>query len=207
MNEESAIIDDKASPVDVYLASASPRRGELLEQLGLTYETVQAPIEEVALPGESAESYVRRMAIEKALNGFQKLPGARIWVIGGDTLIRVEGAVLEKPKHEREARNMLRRLGGRSHEVLSAVALVHDGAVFSAVNQSRVQLREISDQECRDYWLTGEPQDKAGGYAIQGQGARFVERLDGSYSGVMGLPLFELDQLLRESGFWSQDVE
>jgi septum formation protein len=207
MNEESAIIDDKASPVDVYLASASPRRGELLEQLGLTYETVQAPIEEVALPGESAESYVRRMAIEKALNGFQKLPGAKIWVIGGDTLIRVEGAVLEKPKHEREARNMLRRLGGRSHEVLSAVALVHDGAVFSAVNQSRVQLREISDQECRDYWLTGEPQDKAGGYAIQGQGARFVERLDGSYSGVMGLPLFELDQLLRESGFWSQDVE
>lgn len=186
----------------LYLASMSPRRAELLSQLGLSFETVNAPIEEVALPNEDAESFVKRMAIEKALDGFNKLAGTHIWVIGGDTLVKVDNLVLGKPKNQIDAMRMWRKLSGRTHEVLSAVAVVNDGETFCAMNRTLVYFREINEQEMQDYWQTGEPIDKAGAYAIQGLGAQFIERIDGSYSAVMGLPLFELSQLLTQAHYY-----
>lgn len=189
-------------PNPLFLASGSPRRAELLSQLGLSFKTVNAPVEEVALPNEDAESFVKRMAIEKALDGFNKLAGARIWVIGGDTLVKVGHLVLGKPKNQADAMRMWRKISGREHEVLSAVAVVHDGEILCALNRTWVHVRDIDEQEMRDYWQTGEPQDKAGAYAIQGLGAQFITRIDGSYSAVMGLPLFELSQLLKQAHYY-----
>lgn len=185
----------------LYLASGSPRRQELLRQLELKFEVINAPVEEVALPHESPPSYVRRIAIEKALAGFNKVAGKEIWVIGGDTAVELNGKVFGKPKNEADASRMLSVLSGATHRVLSAVAVVYDGQVFSELNQTLVTFRSISPEEIQDYWQTGEPQGKAGSYAIQGLGARFIEKIEGSYSGVMGLPLYELDQLLAASGY------
>ncbi len=185
----------------LYLSSTSPRRQELLQQLKLEFEVVNAPVEEVALPHESAESYVRRIAIEKALAGFNKVFGKKIWVIGGDTAVILDGKVFGKPRNEADALRMLSQLSGKTHSVLSGLAVVHDGQVFSAVNRTEVTFKNLSDSEIRAYWQSGEPQGKAGSYAIQGLGAVFIENIQGSYSGVMGLPLYELDQLLTESGF------
>lgn len=186
----------------IYLASGSPRRAELLTQLGIEFELVNAPVEEVALPNESAEAFIKRMAIEKALDGFNKVAGAKVWVIAGDTMVLVDDQVLGKPKNQADAFRMWTRLSGREHRVLSAVAVVYDGEVFWALNTTKVWFRVLSDQDMQDYWLTEEPVGKAGAYAIQGQGARFIERIDGSYSAVMGLPLFELDQLLAQAQFY-----
>ncbi|WP_024851609.1 Maf family protein [Hydrogenovibrio kuenenii] len=186
----------------LFLSSNSPRRLELIKQLGLTCEVVNAPVEEVGLPGEPAESYVLRMAVEKAISGYNKLAGDDIWVIGGDTLIYFEGKVLEKPRNETDSYRMLRKLSNNTHQVFSAVAVMHDGAVFSDVSKTQVTFRALSDAEIQAYWQTGEPVDKAGAYAIQGMGARFIKSIEGSYSAVMGLPLYELDQLLMESSFY-----
>lgn len=188
----------------LFLASGSPRRAELLSQLGLSFEMVNAPVEEVALPNEEAESFVKRMAIEKALDGFNKLAGAHIWVIGGDTLVKVDNLVLGKPKNQADAMRMWHKLSGREHEVLSAVAVVHDGEIFCALNRTWVQFKALDEQEMRDYWQAGEPHDKAGAYAIQGLGAQFIARIDGSYSAVMGLPLFELSQLLKQAHYYEK---
>ncbi|MDG6774938.1 Maf family protein [Thiomicrorhabdus sp. ZW0627] len=185
----------------LYLASGSPRRQELLHQLNLDFEVVNAPVEEVALPNESPESYVRRIAIEKAFSGFNKVAGKKIWVIGGDTAVVLNGKVFGKPKNEADAHKMLRLLSAKTHVVLSAVAVLFDGEAFSALNKTEVTFRELSEDEIHAYWLSGEPEGKAGSYAIQGLGARFIENIKGSYSGVMGLPLFELDQLLTASGY------
>lgn len=185
----------------LYLASGSPRRQELLHQLNLEFEVINAPVEEVALPHESPESYVRRIAIEKALSGFNKVAGKKIWVIGGDTAVVLDGKVFGKPKNEADAHRMLRLLAGKTHTVLSAVSVVYDGEVFSVLNQTLVSFRDLSEDEIHAYWQSGEPEGKAGSYAIQGLGARFIEKISGSYSGVMGLPLFELDQLLTVSGY------
>ncbi|MBD3821685.1 MAG: septum formation inhibitor Maf [Thiotrichales bacterium] len=186
----------------LFLSSSSPRRLELVKQLNLHCEVVNAPVEEVGLPGESAESYALRMAFEKADSGYNKLAGDDIWVIGGDTLILFEGKVFEKPRNQQDAYRMLKQLSGHSHEVLSSVAVMHDGATFSALNKTRVFFRTLSDAEIEAYWRTGEPCDKAGAYAIQGIAAGFIEKIEGSFSGVMGLPLFELQELLKESGFY-----
>ncbi|MDG6779017.1 Maf family protein [Thiomicrorhabdus sp. zzn3] len=185
----------------LYLASGSPRRQELMRQLNLNFEVIEAPVEEVALPNESPESYVRRIAIEKALAGFNKVAGKQIWVVGGDTAVVLGDKVFGKPRSEADAHAMLRRLSGATHRVLSGVAVVYDGEVFSRLNQTDVTFRALEDAEIHEYWLSGEPQGKAGSYAIQGLGARFIERIEGSYSGVMGLALYELDQLLRESAY------
>lgn len=187
----------------LFLSSGSPRRLELVGQLGLMCEVVNAPIEEVALPGESVESYVLRMAVEKAMSGYNKLAGDDIWVVGGDTLVYFEGKVLEKPRNQVDGCKMLRMLSNTTHQVFSAVAVMHDGAVFSAVNKTEVTFRALLDDEIEAYWQSGEPEDKAGAYAIQGIAARFVKSIDGSYSAVMGLPLYEMDQLLIESGFYT----
>lgn len=195
----------KTQPSDeklLYLASTSPRRAELMQQLGLQFEIVNAPVEEVALPNETPFSYVRRIAIEKALDGFNKVAGKQIWVVGGDTAVVLDNKVFGKPRNAADAVRMLRLLSGKSHTVLSAVAVVYDGEVFSAVNQTEVVFRTLSEQEIQVYWASGEPDGKAGSYAIQGLGARFIEKINGSYSGVMGLPLFELDQLLSQAGYY-----
>lgn len=186
----------------LFLASSSPRRKELLQQLGLTFEVINAPIEEVALPNESPESFVLRMAIEKALSGFNKVAGKRIWVIGSDTAVVLNGRVFGKPKHESDAFKMLSALSGSQHEVLSAVAVVFDGEVFSVLNRTQVYFKKLNDAEINAYIATQEPFGKAGSYAIQGLGAQFITKIEGSYSGVMGLPLYELNQLLAESNYF-----
>lgn len=187
----------------LYLCSQSPRRAMLLEQLGIAYQMVEAPIEETALPNESPESFVVRMAVEKALSGFNKLAGRQIWVLGADTLVLKGKTVFGKPKSEYEASQMLTALSGGLHQVLSAVAIVHDGQVFSKVSTTQVWFRGLSETEIADYLATGEPMGKAGAYAIQGFGAKFIEKIEGSYSGVMGLPLFELDQCLVASNYYT----
>lgn len=186
----------------LFLASQSPRRLELLAQLGLTAETVNAPVEEVALPNEPPESFVQRMAIEKAMNGFNKLPGKQIWVIGGDTVVVQGEKVFGKPRHREDAMRMWRLFSGRSHRVLTSVALVHDGQVYVERSDSTVTFKSLTDDDMHAYWSSGEPVGKAGAYAIQGLGAKFVQHLDGSFSGVMGLPLYELNRLLEISNFY-----
>lgn len=185
----------------LYLASGSPRRQELLTQMGVNFEVVNAPVEEVALPHEGPESYVRRIAIEKALAGFNKVAGKAIWVVGGDTAVVIGDKVLGKPRNQADAFAMLNLLSGQQHQVLSAVAIVYDGEVFSAVNKTTVEFADLTEAEIREYVETGESDGKAGSYAIQGYGANFIKNIDGSYSGVMGLPIFELHQLLKQAGF------
>lgn len=187
---------------NLFLCSQSPRRAMLLQQLGLTFELVNAPIEETALPKESPHSFVVRMAVEKALSGFNKLAGHDIWVLGADTIVLKEGRVFGKPRSEYEAIQMLSALSGGEHQVLSALAIVNDGQVFSECNLTKVWFRDLNESEIASYWATGEPQGKAGAYAIQGLGAKFIDRIEGSYSGVMGLPLFELDQCLIASQYY-----
>lgn len=187
----------------LYLCSQSPRRAELLAQLGVTYHLVNAPIEETVLPNELPQSFVVRMAVEKALSGFNKVAGREIWVLGADTIVLKGNKVFGKPRSEYEATQMLSALSNGQHQVLSAIAIVHDGQVFSECSCTQVWFRPLAEAEIKEYWATGEPKDKAGAYAIQGLAARFIEKIEGSYSGVMGLPLFELDQCLQASNFYT----
>ncbi|MBS0578375.1 MAG: septum formation inhibitor Maf [Proteobacteria bacterium] len=182
----------------VCLASASPRRRELLRQIGIAHTVAVPDIDESVHPAEAAAAYVVRMATQKALavRGSAGLP-----VLAADTTVVLDGTICGKPAHAEEALEMLGRLSGRTHQVLTAVALaVGSGAPRSRLSTSEVTFRRLTPQECRAYWETGEPRDKAGGYAIQGRAAVFIERLNGSYSGVMGLPLFETAELLRGAG-------
>lgn len=181
------------------LASASPRRRELLAQIGVEFEVMAAGVEETVLPGESAEHYVRRVAADKA-KAVAGLAGPRRWVLAADTEVVLDGAVLGKPRDYPHFQTMARRLSGREHRVLSAVVLCRAEERHEALSVSSVGLRDLSDGDIADYWQTGEPWDKAGGYAIQGLGAIFVSRLCGSYSGVMGLPLYETANLLAAAG-------
>ena len=181
------------------LASLSPRRRELLRQIGVTFSTVSVQVDETPLPGEKPEAFVLRLAQEKALAG-RKLPeAAGRPVLAADTAVVVDGRILGKPADRSEALTMLALLSGREHEVYTGVALVNRG-VHTGLNVSRVRFRALSPSEAAAYWDTGEPADKAGAYGIQGLGAVFVAELLGSYSGVMGLPLFETAQLLRACG-------
>ena len=190
-----------AQPV-ITLASVSPRRRELLNQIGVPHLVVGAHIDESVLPGESAHDYVQRMARTKALavwNQRQELP-----VLAADTTVVLDGVTLGKPEDREDALRMLARLSGRTHEVLTAVALATHSGLTLRVSVSSVRFRVLGAEECAAYWETGEPRDKAGAYAIQGRAAVFVESLQGSYSGVMGLPLFETVELLRSAGvpYW-----
>ena len=169
---------------------------QLLEQLGLSFEVLVAEVDESPLPGEAAGDYVWRLAEAKARAAVARLGDPVLPVLAADTAVVLDGAILGKPRDRAEGIAMLGRLGGRSHQVLSAVALWHAGRVRTAVNQSQVRFRTILPAEAAAYWASGEPCDKAGGYGIQGLGGVFVESLEGSYSGVMGLPLFETAQLL-----------
>lgn len=186
----------------IYLASNSPRRRELLAQIAVRFRVIALSLDETPLPGEAPDDYVRRVALEKARAGRELVAGrsgSDLPVLAADTAVVVDERVLGKPRDREDALAMLRLLSGRGHRVLSAVALVGaDEAV--ALSVSEVRFRSIGEAEARAYWETGEPADKAGGYAIQGLGALFVEHLSGSYSGVMGLPLFETAELLRAAG-------
>ena len=185
----------------IYLASRSPRRRALLDQLGVRFEILDVAIDETALGGEDADALVRRLAASKAQAGRASLddPGAHL-VLGADTVVVIDDEVLGKPRNAAHAGDMLMRLSGRCHEVLSAVALVSADAIGIRLNRSQVGFRELARDECQAYVATGEPLDKAGAYAIQGRAAAFVSDLRGSYSGVVGLPLYETAELLTEAG-------
>lgn len=224
-----------AQPI-LYLASASPRRRDLLIQIGVEPRILPVDLDESPEPGEAPDAHVRRLALDKAhaalvhlaprTGGMLGAPATHrdaqasreagaesdeaapslgaaghVLILAADTVVVLDGDILGKPRDAAEAAAMLRRLSGREHLVYSGVALLGPGpAEASAVSASRVRMRPIAEAEIAAYWATGEPADKAGGYAIQGRGAVFVEALSGSYSGVMGLPLFETAALLAATG-------
>lgn len=185
----------------LYLASKSPRRAELLTRLGLRFGLLDLDIPEHRQPEEPAEEYVRRVAREKAGTGLLTVmatPGAV--VLGADTEVILGDRVYGKPVDEADAAAMLRSLSGRSHRVVSAVSLVSAGREAQAVSESEVTFAELSEADIASYLATGEAMGKAGAYGIQGHAECFVSRLNGSFSGVMGLPLYDTSRLLREFG-------
>jgi len=183
--------------VTIYLASSSPRRSELLSQIGVSFDLVEASIEEKPEMGESAQDYVLRLALQKAQAGFNNSNKDRP-VLGADTIIVVDQQILEKPRDKKHAREMLQLLSGRVHQVFTAVALLQGGVIKSTLVKTEVSFKKLSEQEISDYWCSGEPIGKAAGYAIQGIAGKFISNISGSYSGVVGLPLFETAELIGE---------
>lgn len=184
----------------IYLASASPRRRELLRQIGVAYRVVSVHIDESPEPDEAPPAYVARLALAKAEAGLQVIKNRRRTapVLGADTAVVVDGVILGKPRNREQGLTMLARLADREHQVLSAVALATTLKQAVCIQESCVRFRSLTAAECQAYWDSGEPVDKAGGYGIQGRAAMFITELRGSYSGVMGLPLFETAELLRQ---------
>jgi septum formation protein len=184
----------------IYLASRSPRRQELLRQIGIDFQLIDIDVDESLLADERPEAYVKRVAELKAMAGYRRLAVLhRHPVLAADTSVVLEGQILGKPESREHGIWMLSRLSGNTHEVYSAVTLSTPERQ-TRISLSQVTFRKMSQREILDYWDTGEPADKAGSYAIQGLGALFVARLEGSYSGVMGLPLFETAELLQRVG-------
>ena len=184
----------------LYLASGSPRRAELLIQAGIAFERVKVEVDEALLPGEDAADYVQRLAQAKADAGWQQVLTrglAPLPVLGADTAVVLDRQILGKPVDRADGLRMLAALSGRRHRVMTAVCLCAGDFRQTALSISEVQLRALSPGECERYWETGEPVDKAGSYAIQGRAAVFVEELHGSYTGVVGLPLLETCGLLE----------
>ena len=188
----------------VYLASRSPRRRELLQQLGVAFEElVDADVDETPLPGEAPRAYVMRLAIAKAGLGWRQVEARSLPqfpLLAADTTVALDGEILGKPADAAHAQRLLRRLSGKTHEVLTAVVVVRRQRVETALAASAVEFRALNDGEIDDYVAGGEPFDKAGAYAIQGDAAAFVRALNGSYSGIMGLPLIATAGLLRQFG-------
>ncbi|WP_043526867.1 Maf family protein [Litchfieldella xinjiangensis] len=178
----------------LFLASASPRRRELLASIGVDTVVGAVNIDETPRPGEAPGDYVLRLASEKACAGgkLTLLPA-----LGSDTAVVCDERILGKPHDKAHAHEMLRALSGRQHQVMTAVAVIGGAGLLKTCVTTQVFMRDITDAEIEAYWATGEPQDKAGGYAIQGLASVFVERIEGSYSAVVGLPLFETAQLLQ----------
>ena len=184
--------------VDLYLASQSPRRRQLLEQIGVRFEVKIADIDETIIADETPKEHVQRLAFEKANAIWSTLSeSTRIPVLGADTIVCLDGEILGKPTDQASASLMLRSLSGRRHEVMTGLAMISERHSV-CVNVSQVNFRELSQIEIDNYWATGEPNDKAGSYAIQGRAATFVSHLSGSFSGVVGLPLYETAELLAE---------
>ena len=179
----------------LYLASGSPRRQELLTQLGVSFERVVTGIEETRGEGESAQQYVSRLAREKALAGVAQTP-RDLPVLGADTIVILNGEVLEKPRDAQHAALMLHKLSGQTHQVMTAVALADSQYVLDCLVVTDVTFRALTDADIADYVASGEPMDKAGAYGIQGQGGCFVRKINGSYHAVVGLPLVETYELL-----------
>lgn len=191
----------------LYLASKSPRRAELLARLGLDFGLLDIDVPEQREPGEPAEDYVRRVAREKAGAGLLQVVGvAGAAVLGGDTEVVLDDDVFGKPRDEADAAAMLRRLSGRSHRVISALSLVSASREAQAVSFSEVTFAELDERDLAAYLANGEWRDRAGAYAIQGRAQAFISHLSGSYSGVMGLPLFETAKLLRDFGIEAKSI-
>ena len=190
--------EKRSSPV-LRLASASPRRRQLLDLIGVPHVVTPADIDETPRPGERPDHYVMRLAIGKSNATWQRqrdLP-----VLGADTTVVVDDQILGKPESEDDALRMLGRLSGRIHVVHTGIALrAADGREFMSISSTQVQFAHLSESQMRAYWASGEPQGKAGAYAIQGLGAVFVSNISGSYTGVMGLPLYETAEMLRAAG-------
>ena len=184
----------------LFLASASPRRRELLMQIGVPFSVLSVSIDETPGPAEPPEVYVQRLAQEKALAGLVLLGDASACVLGADTTVVLDQQILGKPADKADALKTLLALSGREHEVMTAVALASQSGCVVRLVTSKVCFRTIRPEEAEAYWASGEPQDKAGSYAIQGWGAVFVSALEGSYSSVVGLPLCETAQLLSAHG-------
>lgn len=184
-----------SSSLQLYLASTSPRRREILQSLGVNFEIAKVETDESPLQGESAEELVLRLAIAKA----DGAAGADL-VLGSDTVVVLDDRILGKPTDADDAVEMLLALSGRSHRVLTGVALKTPQGTRTVLSTTDVRFREIGRDEAIRYWQSGEPSDKAGSYGIQGLGGMFVESISGSYSGVMGLPVFETVELLRSAG-------
>jgi septum formation protein len=192
----SVHLSSSAKPL-IYLASASPRRSALLAQIGVAHQVAPVAVDESVASAETPESYVTRLAALKAETLWRRLSEPeRLPVLGSDTTVVVDDNILGKPASEPECVRMLQLLSGRTHQVLTAVALRSAAGSDVRLSVSEVTFRELSLLEMRGYWRTGEPADKAGGYAVQGRAAIFISRIAGSYSGIMGLPLFETAQLL-----------
>ena len=184
----------------IMLASGSPRRRELLKQLAINFEVASADIDESLVEGEAPREYVLRLSREKALEGFRQC-GGRLPVLGSDTIVLLDGEILGKPESRKEAEGMLMRLSGRTHQVYSGVALaLKPDNVPDTLNITSVTFADMSLAWVRQYCQSDEPMDKAGAYAVQGATGQYISRIDGSYSGVMGLPLYETAQLLRRAG-------
>ncbi len=182
----------------IILASASPRRRELLDQIKVSYQVYAVDLDETPLPNEQPLAYVQRVAAEKSALCVAKL-NPTLPVLAADTSVILGDIIIGKPKDQADALAMLRLLSGRTHQVVSAVSL-RGSEHFEAISITEVTFRDLSEQEILAYWQTGEPLDKAGAYAIQGVGGLFVQSIVGSFSGVVGLPLFETAQLLSKQG-------
>jgi septum formation protein len=188
-------------PADfVFLASASPRRRELLRQIGVACRVLPVAVDESVHPSEAPLAYVSRLAVLKADTGWNAQASRAAAVLAADTSVVFQGEIFGKPQNAADGAAMLLKLSGQTHEVLTAVALRTSSGTECRVSRSEVTFRRIEAAEARSYWDTGEPQDKAGGYAVQGLGAIFIAHLSGSFSGVMGLPLFETTALLQGAG-------
>ena len=196
----------------IYLASQSLRRRELLKQIAVNFEMLLprfdprrgADTDETPLAGESAETYVQRVCQEKANAGWRALQFRNLPlfpVLAADTTVILDGQIFGKPQDRAQAGDMLRALSGRQHQVLTAVAVIHDGRLETRLSASKVTFAPLGEDRIRHYLLTNEPMDKAGAYAIQGYAAAFIQHVEGSYSGVMGLPLFETSELLQIFGY------
>lgn len=179
----------------LYLASKSPRRRELLTQIGVVFSIIDVDVPEERAPDEAPLDYVSRLAADKARAGAILKPDAP--VLGADTIVVLGSTVLEKPANKTQAINMLTNLSGQTHQVMTAVSICRGSEQKTLCCETDVRFRAVSAAEAERYWNSGEPQDKAGGYGIQGLGGVFVEEIRGSYSAVVGLPLFETSQLLQ----------
>lgn len=185
----------------IYLASTSPRRQELLRQIGIEFIQIPLDVDERQMSQESADTYVRRLALLKAREGLITLvPTDTRPVLGADTIVVLDGRIFGKPADEAEAKNMLKALSGRRHQVMTAIALVTHEKEEVLLRSTDVIFRLLSDEDVNAYCQTGEFYDKAGAYALQGKGALFVEHIEGSYSGVVGLPLMETADVLARFG-------
>lgn len=191
---------------DLVLGSASPRRRELLAQIGIRFRVVVADVDESVLAGETPAEYVVRLARAKAIEVMRR-EGDTLPVMGADTAVILNGAILGKPSDREEAKAMLSRLSGNTHEVYSAVALaVSENQVLDRLNITRVSFAELEPEWIESYCDTGDSMDKAGAYGVQGRAAERISRIEGSFSGVMGLPLYETSQLLESIKCYSSDT-
>jgi len=194
-------MNNKNDSAQIILASASPRRRELLEQINIKAIVQSVDIDESQKHNESVSDYVERLAMEKAQRGFDTIRNDELLpVLGSDTIVEIDGVILGKPENRQHAKTMLMQLSGQQHEVHTSVAIVMQEKSVVATSRSQVQFKLLEAQEIETYLASGEADDKAGAYAIQGIAAQFVKNIKGSFSGVMGLPLYETVELLKQCG-------